>query len=91
MLDAQDFKKFMQLPLIFNADALAEIKSALSEYDDYTAYIVRELETLGGNDGYKNPATYEDVEVEIKWRKLPALTEEKLLAALEKMRGEYCK
>lgn len=91
MLDAQDLKKFMQLPPSFTTDAEIEILAALREYEDYTALVVKSIERLGGVDGYKNPATYEEVEFKIKWRKFPADTEEKLLAVLEKMRGEYCK
>ena len=72
MLDIKDIEKFYKLPSEFNSDGMAEIKTALQEYEDYSAYIVGMLEEHGGDA--------EAVETEIKWRKSP--NQHKLLAVL---------
>lgn len=84
-------KDFYNLPSEFNADGLAEIKSALQEFHDYRAYVIGMIDELGGDYGFKNPSTYDDVYAEIKWRKFPAEPEKKLLAVLEKMREVNCR
>lgn len=90
MLDFKDLKDFYNLPSEFNSVGLAEIKSALQEFQDYKKYIVDSLEHVGGDYGFKNPDVYDDVESEIKWCKFPPQPEKKFLAVLEHMRKTYC-
>lgn len=91
MLDFKDLKDFLNLPSEFNSVGLAEIKSALQEFFDYRAYVIDLIEMHGGDFGFKNSSTYDDVEAEIKWCKFPPQPEKKFLAVLEHMRNENCK
>ena len=80
----------MKLPTIFNSSVLKEFDEILDEYTYVKRYIVRKLEYFG-EDGFKNPTAYEEVETDIRWLKLPEIYEEKILAVLNEMRQQYCR
>jgi len=90
LIDSQDLKRFLSFPAVFAQGVILEIEKAIDEYDDCKSYITRQLEYFGGDDGFKNPDTYTDVEMEIKWLGLPKPFEEKFLAVLYQMRKLYC-
>lgn len=74
MIDSQDLKRFLSFLAVFDQGVILEIEKA----------------NFGGDDGFKNPDTYTDVEMEIKWLGLPKTFEEKFLAVLYQMRKHYC-
>lgn len=88
MIDIDDLKTFAQLPHIFSAKLYRDIQDAISEYDGYKAYIVRVLEFYG-EDAYKNPDAYREVEYDVLNLKLPVSAERRILAVIEQMRKEY--
>lgn len=90
MIDFEDLKEFAKMPHIFNAKIYSEIKQAISEYDGFKAYVVRHLEYYG-EDAFKNPDAYTEVEYDILNEKLPASTESRLLAVVKKLKEEYSK
>ena len=91
MLDAQDLRQFIKLPtVVFNSSALKEFDKILNEYAYIRRYVERKLEYFG-EDGFKNPIAYEEVETDIRWLKLPKIYEEKILAVLNEMRQQYCR
>lgn len=88
MIDLDDLKIFAKLPHIFTAKLYREIQDAITEYDGYKTYIVRALEYYG-EDAYKNPDAYTEVEYDVLNLKLPLSAERRLLAVIEQMRKEY--
>lgn len=87
MID-HDLKTFAQLPQIFTAKLYREILETIQTYDGYKSYIVSELERYG-EDAYKNPDAYREVEYDVLNLKLPDEPERRLLAIIEQMRKEY--
>lgn len=88
MIDIDDLKEFTKLPHIFNARLYSDILQAINEYDSFKTYVIRRLEYYGEN-AYKNPDAYREVEYDILNEKLPASTEKRLLAVIEKLKKEY--
>lgn len=89
MLDAQELKKFLNLPDVFNNLTSREMKKSLDEYDEYRAFIVRMI-NRHGEDAYKNVDTYFSVTDDIKWEHFPKPVEEKFIAVIGDMCLEYC-
>lgn len=90
MLDAQDLKKFLSMPPIFNHNVIKCMENAVDEFDECDAYISNALKRYGENS-YRNPDAYENVEVDVRWAQLGETYTEKLLAVLEKRKKEDCK
>ena len=88
MIDVDDLKEFAKLPHIFNARLYSDIRQAINEYDSFKAYVIRRLEYYG-EDAYKNPDAYREVEYDILNEKLPTSTEIRLLEVLKKLKKEY--
>jgi len=88
MIDLDNLKTFAKLPHIFTARLYREIQETIQTYDGYKAYIVSELERYG-EDAYKNPDAYTEVQYDVLNLKLPDEPERRLLAIIEQMKKEY--
>lgn len=89
MVNVKELAKFAQLPPVFNRQLLKLVESEVDKYDECRGYIRGKLEYFG-DDGFKNPDAYTQVGYDIQNENLPKPFEEKLLAVLELMKGEYC-
>lgn len=89
MLAFHDLQDFFNLPSEFNSDGMAEIKTALQEFQDYKSNVVYWLYYFGGEDGFKNPLTYSTVEEHIKTMHFNNVVQQKFFVILNLMRQKY--
>ena len=89
MLDFKDLNDYLNLPTEFKAEIDPLIETALDDYFECRSYVRCALE-YHGEDAFKSPRAYKDVEYDILNLELPRNFETKLLAVVKLMKGENC-
>jgi len=89
VVDIKKLKKFTELPVPFNRHLSTLIEETIDEYDECRGYIKNALDRYG-EYAFKDAKIYTEVGYDIQNEDLPESFEEKLLAVLAQMKGEYC-
>ena len=89
MLDFKDLNDYLNLPTEFKAEIDPLIESALDDFFECRSYVRCALEYYGDN-AFKNPRAYQDVEYDILNMELPRNFVAKLLAVVRLMKKENC-